>query len=777
MKLIIVESPHKAQTIQGFLKKGYKVLASNGHVRDLPENNFGVDLKDNFTPKYVVSAKAKDTIKKLKTATKEADFVYLATDPDREGEAISWHLAHILGVKTNELNRIEFHEITKNAVEKAIENPRTVDLKLVDAQQARRVLDRIVGYKLSPIICKKIQPKLSAGRVQSVALRLIVEREKEINAFKPQEYWTISAYLISDSDKKLVFKATLEKKNGKKFSPSNEQEALEVINSANSNPFIIKNVKRSVTKSHAPAPFTTSTLQQDCSNKLNLSSNITMRLAQNLYEGVELKKEGHIALVTYIRTDSVRVSSEAIDMARGYIAKNYGEEFLPEKPNFYKNKGNNSQDAHEAIRPIDISRTPQSLEGVLERNQLRVYKLIYERFLASQMNEAKYDSIVAEINSGDYTFKTTGKTLLFKGYLSAYTAYKDDSEKEQEKAESAKLPSLQDGEKLNLEKIEKEQKFTKPPARYTDATLIKILEDKGIGRPSTYATILETLKKRAYTVKEGKAIMPTEVAFSVTDFLIANFDNVINTDFTANIESKFDEIEEGTKIWQDVVGEFFQPFNEKLKIASTEVVVQTDIPCPNCGKMLLQREGRFGQYLACEDKTCNYKKSLNERESDEVCEKCGSKMIIKKGRYGEYLACSNYPDCQNIKSLKQKETEETDEICEKCGSKMVVKNGRYGKFIACSNYPACKNIKSNKEPPKIVGKCPDCGGDLQEKKTRFGKVFYGCVNYPKCKFASWDKIVQGKVCPKCKKHLIEKVGKDGSTKIKCSSEECDYIEE
>ncbi|MEG2002529.1 MAG: type I DNA topoisomerase [Clostridia bacterium] len=773
MKLIIVESPSKAKTIEKYLGKEYKVEASGGHVRDLPEAAFGVDIKNNFEPKYVINPTKKDTIKKLKEAKAKADEVFLATDPDREGEAISWHLAQILKMKTDELNRIEFNEITETAVKKAIKNPRVIDLKLVDAQQARRVLDRIVGYKLSPIICQRIQPKLSAGRVQSVALRLVVEREREIQNFKPVEYWVISAYLFSEKEKKLVFRAQLANRDGKKFVPSSKDEADEVLNAVKNADFVVDSVKKSVTKSHAPAPYTTSTLQQDAANRLGLAATVTMRVAQQLYEGINITGEGHVALVTYIRTDSVRISDDAYNMAKDYITSKFGGEYLPEKRNAYKNKGA-AQDAHEAIRPVSIERTPESLSGKLDRNQIRVYKIIYERFLASQMSEAQYNSITCEIKADRYGFKASGKTLLFKGFLAAYSSIKDkeDDEKDEnnEENDNVLIPEIQANQILNLKELKPEQKFTKPPARFTDASLIKLLEENGIGRPSTYATILSVLLKRQYTNKEGKSIVPTEIAFSVSDFLVEHFGSVVNTEFTADVEAKFDKVEEGSVNWKQVMADFYQPFEESLEKVTGAAVVQTEEKCPKCGTFLLQKVGRYGKYLDCPNEECDYKKSLEERESDEICEKCGAKMVIKKGRYGEYLACSNYPDCSNIRSMKK--VEESDVICDKCGAKMVYKIGRYGKFLACSNYPTCKNIKSASKP---VCKCPVCGKDVYLRKSKTGKIFYGCEGYPDCNFVSWD-LPLDKKCPKCGAYLVEKLDRNGSKTIKCSSKECDYKE-
>ena len=767
MKLIIVESPSKAKTIEKYLGKDYKVEASGGHVRDLPEANFGVDIVKDFTPKYVINPTKKETIKKLKELKKKADFVYLATDPDREGEAISWHLAHILKMDTAEMNRIEFHEITETAVKKAIEKPRQIDLKLVDAQQARRVLDRIVGYKLSPIICKRIRPKLSAGRVQSVALKLVVQREKDIRDFKPVEYWTISAFLFSGGNDKLVFKAQLANRDGKKFVPSNKEETDEVLNAVSGCDWTVSKLKKSVTKSHAPAPFTTSTMQQDAANKMSMSASITMRTAQQLYEGINIAGEGHVALVTYIRTDSTRISQDAYFSAKDYIGKVIGDEFIPEKQNFYKNK-NSSQDAHEAIRPVSIDRTPDSLSGKLDRNQSRLYKLIYERFLASQMIEAKFDSVSCEVSADRYGFKASGKTLLFKGFLAAYSSYKEEGSEESEN-ENISIPKIEQGEILKLKDLKNEQKFTKPPARFSDASLIKLLEENGIGRPSTYAATLSVLQKRQYTDKEGKYIVPTEVAFEVTDFLIEYFDSIINTEFTAMVEAQFDKVEEGSIDWKQVMAEFYAPFNEKLLAVNKAAIVQTDEVCPKCGQFLFQKVGRYGKYLDCPNEECEYKKSLEERESDQVCEKCNSKMLIKKGRYGEFLACSNYPECSNMKSLKK--VEESDEVCDKCGNKMVVKTGRFGKFLACSNYPECKNIKSADKP---VSKCPHCDKNVFLRRSKGGKIFYGCEGYPDCTFVSWDKPLDKK-CPTCGEYLVEKALKTENT-VKCSNKKCEYIE-
>lgn len=716
MQLIIVESPHKAKTIEKFLKGDYKVDASKGHVRDLPVNYMGVSINNNFEPHYVVAPEKKQDIKRLETAAKKADKVFLATDPDREGEAISWHLAEVLGLDQNEANRIEFNEISEKAVKKALENPRKIDKNLVDAQQARRVLDRIVGYSISPAASSRLNDNLSAGRVQSVALKMVVDREREIAAFKPQEYWNLKADVkpLNKSD----FKVLLVEKNGKKYKPSSSDEAATVEAALKNAAFTVKNVKRAVMKSHAPAPYITSTLQQDGSIRLNLTAPQVMQVAQRLYEGVETPR-GHLALITYMRTDSVRISHEAQREALDYIRENYGEEYLPAKPNVYRSK-KDAQDAHEAIRPIDVRRTPESVMDILDKNQYRLYKLIYERFIASQMTEAKYDSVSVDVAADEYTLKTSGKTLIFKGYTVVY----DDTKKEEdEESGNALLPALTEGERLELLGLNKEQKFTKPPVRYTEATLIKSMEDKGIGRPSTYATIMAKLsdKKREYVRKEKKYLVPNPISYDLIDFLVKYFANIMDISFTARMETALDDIGEGGRDWKKLIADFYAPFDRQLK---------------------------------------------NAKITEVLCDKCGAPMIINSGRYGNYYACSNYPNCQNIKAVNEKVVIPTDKICAKCGAMMVEREGKFGKFLACSNYPQCKNTVSLTE---TAGVCPDCGKPTKKMTSRGGKVFYGCSGYPDCKFMSWD-IPTGEKCPKCGAFLVEVEGK-----IKCASKKCDYV--
>ncbi len=716
MQLIIVESPHKAKTIEKFLKGDFKVDASKGHVRDLPVNRMGIRIDKNFEPFYEISPDKKADIKRLKEDAKKADKVYFATDPDREGEAISWHLAEVLELDVDTANRIEFNEISEKAVRNAIANPRKIDMNLVDAQQARRVLDRIVGYSISPAASSRLNDNLSAGRVQSVALRMVVEREREIQEFKPQEYWNLKAELLKPEEQ--PFKVLLVEKKGKKYKPACEEEAKAVEEELKNSDFIVKNVKKSLVKSHAPAPFITSTLQQDGSIKLNITAPQVMQIAQRLYEGVETPN-GHLALITYMRTDSVRISADAQREALAYIKDNYGEKYLPAKPNVYMSK-KDAQDAHEAIRPIDIRKTPESLKNVLDKNQYRLYKLIYERFVASQMSEALFDSVALEVQSSDYTLKTSGKTLTFKGYLAVY----DDSKKEEdEEGGNAMLPILNTGEKLLVKGITKEQKFTKPPVRFTEASLIKNMEDKGIGRPSTYATIMAKLtdKKREYVKKEKKYLVPNPISYNLIDFLVKYFAEIMDVSFTARMENQLDDIGNGGKDWHKLIADFYKPFEKKL---------------------------------------------MNSKLTDRLCEKCGAPMIINSGKYGNYYACSNYPTCKNIVSANEKVAIPTDRICEKCGGIMVEREGKFGKFLACSNYPKCKNTISLSEN---AGVCPECGKPTKKMLSRGGKVFYGCSSYPNCKFMSWD-LPTGEKCSRCGAYTVVVDGKTVCSNKKCKEE-------
>ncbi len=755
MQLIIVESPSKAKTIEKYLGGKYKVEASGGHIRDLPEKRLGVSISNNYEPNYVVSAGKKAVIKQLQAAADKADKIYLATDPDREGEAISWHLQEVLGVK-NKSQRIVFNEISERAVKNALANPRDINYSLVDSQQARRVLDRLVGYKLSPFLCKKIKDGLSAGRVQSVALRLVVDREREILAFKPQEYWNLYATF---SVGKEAFKALLTEKNGKRYRPSSKEEAEKVYQEVTSSTAKVAELKKSIVSSHAQAPFTTSTLQQDASNKLGLSSPLIMSIAQHLYEGVETPEGNHLALVTYIRTDSVRVAKEAQQEAAEFIKNKYGDNYVPEKPNFYKTK-KSAQDAHEAIRPIDLNVTPESVKKLVDKNHYNVYKLIYYRFMASQMSDAQYEMVNIAVDSADYTFKTSVKSVVFKGFTAVY----DDFEKsvDEDAVVSKSLPKMVVGDRLGTDKVEKEQKFTKPPTRFTDASLVKAMEDKGIGRPSTYSTIISVLSKRKYTKKEGKFIAPTDIAFTMTDVLVKYFPDVMDVSFTANMEDRLDDIENGGEDWHAVIGSFYPKFAEKLSKAQSDGDEMTDIICDKCGAPMVRKNGKYGKFLACSNyPECSNIKSENVEVSDVKCEKCGALMVYKNGKYGKFLACPNYPACSNIKPLNESKSEEK---CEKCGADMVLKTGKYGKYLQCTS---CKATKSVTEK---AGICPKCGKPTQKMTSRAGKQFYGCSSYPECNFMSWD-MPTGTYCPKCGQHLV--YSKDGKT-IRCSAKECDY---
>ena len=753
MDLIIVESPSKAKTISKYLKGKYRVDASGGHVRDLPEKRLGVNIDKNFEPTYVDNPDKKQVIKRLSEEAAKAEHVYLATDPDREGEAISWHLKNVLKLKDGK-NRIEFNEISPAAVTKALQNPREIDYNLVDAQQARRVLDRLVGYKLSPLLCKRIRSGLSAGRVQSVALRLIVDREREIKAFVPKEYWNVNAELQDKPKEFAPFRALLSEKKGKKYQPSSAEENEKVRAELSQNAYIVREVKKSVAKSHAPAPFTTSTLQQDASNKFGMTSPDVMLVAQHLYEGVDTENEGHIALVTYIRTDSVRVSQEAQAKAREYIAARFGKEYIPEKPNIYATK-KGAQDAHECIRPIDLNRTPESMKGTLDKKHYNVYKLIYDRFMASQMSEAQYDSMQIKVTNGDYGFKASGRALRFAGFTAAY----QEAKKEDEEGESGKLlPPVKEGEELDLVRLTSEQKFTKPPLRYTDASLVKAMEEKGIGRPSTYASIISVLTRRKYVTKEGKYMVPTEVAFEITDLLMKYFTDIMDVGFTAKMEDQLDGIEEGGTDWHKIIADFYPPFAEKLVFASNDGDEMTDILCEKCGHPMIRKSGRYGKFLACSNyPACSNIKSEGAEVSATKCPKCGANMVVKSGKYGKFLACPNYPECNATLPF---DSEISKEKCPKCGTLMYYRTGRNGKYLSC---PKCSTSLPITE---TAGICPVCGAPTRRMKSKAGKIFYSCSKYPGCKFMSWE-MPTGEKCPKCGKYLFRK-GK----KVRCSS--CDY---
>ena len=749
--LVVVESPAKAKTINKYLGDKYIVRASLGHVRDLPKKKLSVDVENGFLPEYeVIKGKAK-IIAELKKLAQSADKVYLAPDPDREGEAIAWHVAEEINVPEKKLFRVLFNEITKRGVAEAMKSPGKIDLNKVDAQQARRVLDRLVGYQVSPLLWKKVKRGLSAGRVQSVALRLVSEREREILAFISQEYWSITAALSADAPPPFI--AKIAKADGKKLEILNGADAQEITDYLKEQAFIVSKVDRKEKKQNPVPPFTTSKLQQEAARKLKFSAKKTMLVAQQLYEGLDIGPEGAVGLITYMRTDSTRVSSEAVTEARDLIANKYGKAYLPEKPPVYASQ-KKAQEAHEAVRPTSVGREPESIKQYLDKDQLALYRLVWNRFLASQMNPAVLDMTGVDIKAGKYVFRATGSIIKFPGFMAVYTEGKDEARTDEEAEEastegSANLPPLRAGDLLKQDSLTPRQHFTQPPPRYTEASLVKELEEKGIGRPSTYAAIMSTIVEREYVEKKGNAFGPTELGLIVNDLLVESFPDLFNVTFTAKMEDELDEIEEGKMQWTDTVKEFYEPFEKALINAQK-------------GMRNVKRE---------------------ETPTDIECEKCGKMMVIKWGRNGRFLACPGYPECKNTRELPGENgesapsqvpaVETTDEKCPKCGSPMVIKSGRFGKFMACSAYPGCKTTK----PIPLGVKCPKCGGELSERRTKGGKSFYGCSNYPKCDFASWDRPLPRK-CPECgSPYLVEKYSKKDGLRVICPNKECSYKEE
>ena len=686
-KLVIVESPSKSKTIENYLGKDYHVTSSKGHIRDLStsgKDGLGIDQENEYKPKYVISKDKKDVVKELKAAVKEAKTVYLATDPDREGEAISWHLADVLGLDMDADNRVVFNEVTKDAVVDALNHPRKIDQNLVKSQETRRVLDRIIGFKLSKLLQRKIKSK-SAGRVQSVALRLIVEKEREIEAFVPEEYWKVKANFIKDD---IDFVAELNKKGTKKVKISNEAEALEIFN-ALSKSFVVDSVKKTSKKRESKPPFITSTLQQEASSKLGFKARKTMMIAQKLYEGVQLEDET-VGLITYMRTDSTRLSDVFVESATNYIKEKYGANYVG-KVKISKKK-ENVQDAHEGIRPTSAMRTPESVKEHLTNDEFKLYSLIYARAIASLMTPSKFDATSLVLENNDYFFNASGSVLKFDGYLRVYSQY--------EKQKDEVLPEVVENEVLESQNIEKTQHFTKPPARYTEAKLIKEMEELGIGRPSTYAMIIDTIQTRGYVELVEKAFKPTESGILTSDRLTQFFNDIINVEYTAQMEKELDDIAEGEDDYFDAIDHFikkFQPLldeaNEKMEVIAPK---KTGEKCPECGHDLVERHGRYGKFVACENyPECKYikKEKVEPEYTGETCPKCGSPMVFKTGRYGKFEACSNYPECKYIKNSRKKaEPVMTDEVCPNCGSPVVIKKGRWGEFKACSNYPKCKTI-------------------------------------------------------------------------------------
>lgn len=783
--LIVVESPAKIRTISKFLGSGFTVKASMGHVRDLMEKELSVDVENGFNPKYVVIKGKQKVIKEIREAAQKVDNIMLATDPDREGEAICWHLAHELKRSKKPISRITFNEITKNAVQNAIKHPVEIDQDLVDAQQARRVLDRLVGYQISPILGRTIKWGLSAGRVQSVAVRLICDREAEVVAFIPEEYWTIDAKLKGeDTD---PFLAKLFRISKKKAKVENEDQAKTVVKEAGEEKFIIEKINRRERKRNPVPPFITSRLQQEASRKLRFTARRTMSVAQQLYEGMSIGDEGMVGLITYMRTDSTRVAQEAVDSVRTFISDKYGSDYLPAKPINYKSK-KGAQDAHEAVRPTTVMRTPESIKKYLKKDQLALYSLIWKRFVASQMKSAIFDVTAVDIKAGKYTFRANGSIMKFKGFMSVYLEGKDDSLDED--GESI-LPELVEGQVLQLLGITPDQHFTQPPPRYSEATLVKALEENGIGRPSTYASIISTIQNRDYVIKDKGRFVPTEVGQLVNNVLIKSFPDILDVEFTAKMETELDDIEDGKRKWVDVLEEFYGPFSQLLKkapdtirAAKKDMEEETDEVCEVCGEKMIIKWGKFGRFMAC----TGYPECKNTKELDqagkgsekpdaieEVCDLCGSPMAIKNGRYGKFLACTAYPECKNTKKIGQEKSvpdEPSDEVCEKCDSPMVIKTGRFGRYLACTKYPKCKSTR----PLSIGVDCPkeDCDGYIGEKRSKRGRSFYGCSKYPDCDFVLWNKPVAQK-CPECGSPiLVEKTSKAKGEYLACMDKECGF---
>lgn len=723
--LLIVESPAKAKTIGKFLGKNFSVKASVGHVRDLPKSKIGIDIDNNFEPNYITIRGKGDVIKELKKEAKKADNVFLATDPDREGEAISWHLAKILNLDENAEIRVVFNEITKDAIKNASKNPRKINLDLVDAQQARRVLDRLVGYNISPLLWKKIRKGLSAGRVQSVALKLIIDKEREIMDFKSEEYWTLELE-IKKLRKKFIAKYVGFYDNDKlvKVKIKNSDEINKILSNIDKERVTVERIDKSKSCSKPNAPFTTSSLQQEANRRLNFTSRKTMMVAQQLYEGINVKGEGSVGLVSYIRTDSYRLSDEAILSAKEYILSNYGEKYYKYRVYTKTKKNENKiQDAHEAIRPTSLLRSPEMLRDSLTPEQYKLYNLIWNRFVACQMEDAQYDVTKVLLNNKGSIFESSGKVLVFDGFKAVYK-YSDEKE-------DKLFPEMETSEILEISKIDPLQHFTQPPARYTEASLIKDLEEKGIGRPSTYAPTITTITGREYVAKEKGYLFPTDMGFLVTEMMEKYFSKIVDEKFTAELENNLDDVANGNTKWRSVISDFYQGFKSDLNVAEKEM---EEI-------------------------------EIKDEVSDVKCENCGEFMVIKSGRYGKFLACPNYPKCKNTKPINGKEAvEESNEVCENCGSKMLKRKGKFGEFLACSNYPKCKNTKPIIKTLNV--NCPRCGGKVAIKYSKAGRRFFGCSNYPECNYISWFEPTNEK-CPNCKELMVIK-----NNKITCINKNC-----
>ena len=791
--LVVVESPAKARTINRYLGKDYQVVASMGHIRDLPKTRLGVDVEAGFSPAYEPIPARKKVIKQLKDAARGASRIYVATDPDREGEAIGWHLAREVGAK-KEVGRLMFNEITRTAVAAALERVGEIDQRMVDAQQARRVLDRLVGYKLSPLLWDKVQRGLSAGRVQSVALKLVCDREAAIDAFQVEEYWHVTARLAAGQPPE--FDARLVKKGKQAVKLGREADAKAVVADLEKASYVVEAVTTKERKRHAAPPFITSKLQQ--ASRFPVKR--TMQIAQQLYEGIEIPGEGSVGLITYMRTDSTRVSEQAIASVRDYIQAVHGPEFLPARPKRYQ-AGKDAQDAHEAIRPTSMALAPAEVRPHLTREQAYLYELIWNRFVASQMPPATFDDTTVEVRAGDYLLRAKGSVPKFSGWLAVYErtppaeseprASADAGTGAGEAAVGGLLPPMRESDRLELKGLLPEQKFTQPPPRFGEATLVKELEENGIGRPSTYASIIGTLQMREYVEKIEGRFKPTKLGRLVTDLLTRSFDDIIQVAYTRDLENRLDRIEEGRADYQGTLASFYEKFRTDLEKAVTAMPnvkaegLPSDETCDKCGSKMVHKVGRFGMFLACSA----YPDCQNTREAEpadtaaeeqqETCDSCGRPMVVKRGRFGQFLACSGYPECKTTRKLiatakgvaAAKPDRPLDEPCPKCGAHLIVKHGRFGEFTACSNYPKCRYVKL--ESTGVP--CPRDGGDLVERKSRRGRAFYGCSNYPDCDFTLWNKPL-ATPCPKCRApFLLEKVTKRWGRQLLCHNDDCDYL--
>lgn len=789
--LVIVESPAKARTINKYLGAGFKVVASMGHIRDLPKNRLGVDVAAGFVPEYVEIPARKKVVKELRDAARGISEVYVATDPDREGEAIGWHLARALGAGKRRVSRLTFNEITRDAVRAALERPVEIDQRMVDAQQARRVLDRLVGYKLSPLLWDKVRRGLSAGRVQSVALKLVCDREREIEQFVSEEYWHVKARLAADAPPE--FSARLVRKGKSALRIGSEAEAQAVLAELDGAAYVVESVVTKERRKHAPPPFITSKLQQ--ASRFPVKR--TMQIAQQLYEGVELPGEGSVGLITYMRTDSTRVAEQALGEVRAHVAEAFGSEYLPAKPNRYRAK-QDAQDAHEAIRPTAAGRTPEQVQPHLSREQHYLYRLIWSRFVASQMRPATFDDTTVEVGAAGYQFRTKGSVPKFNGWLAVYGGTELEAaapapapaEAEAEAA-AGLLPPLRQGAQLTLKALTPEQKFTQPPPRFGEAALVKELEENGIGRPSTYASIIGVLQQREYAAKVDGRFTPTRLGRLVTDLLSESFDGIVQVAYTREMEERLDRIEEGAADYAGTINGFYTTFSTDLEKAVRSMPdvkangLPSDETCDRCGRPMVVKIGRFGMFLACSGYPgCRNTRELDRAEespdeSQETCESCGRAMVVRRGRFGQFLACSGYPECKTTRKListgqglaTAKPDRPLDETCPQCGQPLVVKQGRFGEFTACSNYPACRYLKH--ESTGVA--CPRDGGDVVVRKSRRGRVFYGCANYPDCDFTLWNKPLP-EACPACgAPFLVEKVTKRNGRQVLCHKDACDYV--